>query len=205
MMNHANKLNAIIAATNKDNKTSRFNSLSPEIAQSVSHTPNTFFTSSVLGMEAISHVIEEQALKTNKPFRFYSAFQKFSRFKPQEERYRKLVATRNPIYVFGLLDAELWKAPNLYKIPLDAKHYEDEASLIDNWFVVLHNPEFVSMGLIARELPNPERPTHARDKLIYRNFEGFWTYDKEVINSVVEILDDYIEQRSESPVRRHIF
>ena len=72
---------------------------------------NVFFTTSVLGMTAISHVIEEQALKINQERRFYVAFQKFSRIKPQQELYRKMLAAQVPVYLFGTPDVNLWERP----------------------------------------------------------------------------------------------
>lgn len=156
---------------------------------------NVFFTTSVLGMKAISHVIEDQAISLGKPFRFYSAFQKLSRIRGQEDRYRKILATNNPVYAFGVPDTKLWSDPNLIEVALNPAS-NDRPSLARNWFVVLHNPQFVSMALVSRELPNPNRPTGAPDKLVYRNFEGFWTYDKEVISQVVEVLESYIQQHA---------
>ena len=147
-----------------------------------------------MGMEAVSHVIEDQALTLGGKFKFYTAFQKFSRLKPQEGRYRKLLKLGNPIYIFGIPDAPLWSDDNLKVIALDRPADPDTATLSKNWFVVLNNPQFVSMALVAHELPNRQRPVGAPDKLLYRNFEGFWTYDREVIGAVVTILDDYVEQ-----------
>ena len=68
----------------------------------------------------------------------------------------------------------------------------DESSLAHNWFVVLNNPRFVSMALVANEQPRPKNSTRTTSKLLFRNFEGFWTYDQAVIDRVTGILDDYI-------------
>ena len=155
---------------------------------------NLFFTCSVLGMEAVSHVIEDQATNVGGPFEFYSGFQKFSRIRPQEARYRRLVTLGNPIYLFGVPDVSVWEHPNLKKVLLAPPQHE-EHNLAHNWFVVLNNPQFVSMALVARELPNAtSRPVAAPNKLLYRNFEGFWTYDKDVITVVVDILQGYIKE-----------
>ena len=146
-------------------------------------------------MNAISHVIEDQAVTMGQAVRFYASFQKFSRVQPQQARYRQLLAAHIPVYLFGIADAPLWADPYLKPVTLVSPTQPDQPSLTHNWFVVLNNPQFVSMALVSRELPNTTKPLHAPDKLLYRNFEGFWTYDKAVISQVVDILDDYIKRR----------
>ena len=198
-MNHAQEINKIIqfAAQRPGFQGEGYQSFEGQTSNNLKQTlekANLFFTCSVLGMEAVSHVIEDQAMSLGGKFRFYTAFQKFSRLKPQESRYRKLLTLGNPVYIFGIPDGPVWSDPNLKQINLERPSSPDVPNLSQNWFVVLNNPQFVSMALVARELPTNQRPVGAPDKLVYRNFEGFWTYDKDVISAVVTILDDYIEQ-----------
>jgi DICT domain-containing protein len=68
--------------------------------------------------------------------------------------------------------------------------------LSQNWFVILDSPELVSMALVARELPANSRPRSAPNSLLYRNFEGFWTYNREIISQTVAVLEDYIRQQA---------
>ncbi len=198
-MNHAEEMNKMIAlaAGRPDFEAQGFRHYESESQASLkkaSQASNLFFTCSVLGMEAVSHVIEDQAVTLGGQFRFYSAFQKFSRFKPQEERYQRILSLNNPVYIFGIPDVPLTTTSNLYPVELEKPTTPDETNLSHNWFVVLHNPHFVSMALVAQEFPSETRsvPAGASQKLVYRNFEGFWTYDREVISQVVTILDDYI-------------
>lgn len=198
-MNHADELNKLIevAARRGDSPERNYKAFESEDKTQLQETlkaANLFFTCSVLGMEAVSHVIEDQAFNLGGQFRFFSAFQKFSRFRPQEERYRRLVQLGNPIYIFGIPDAPVFSDPNLHTVLLDKPASLAATHIAHNWFVVLDSPNFVSMALVARELPPLPRPVGAPDKLVYRNFEGFWTYDREVISRVVSVLDDYIQQ-----------
>jgi len=153
---------------------------------------NVHFTTSVPGMNAISHQIEEEAASFGMPFRFYSAFQKFSRVRPQARRYVRILQTHNPLFLFGVPDVVLWKAPNLIEVTLDEPLVPGYPYLANNWFVVLYNPDFTSMALVSREVDGffgAPLPIHKRE------FEGFWTYDQAVISQVVELLDEYIEER----------
>jgi DICT domain-containing protein len=194
-MDYAERLNNIIEVVGKSYDNVGYNRFDNQSDLKALQNANAFFTTSVLGMKAISHVIEDQAINLNKPFQFYSAFQKLSRFKAQEERYRRILATKNPVYIFGIPDTRLWSDPNLIEIPLEESVSPGKPSLANNWFVVLNNPHLVSMALVSREIPANLRPTGAPDKLVYRNFEGFWTYDKEAIARIVEVLQGYIKQR----------
>ncbi len=194
-MDYAERLNQIIDSVGKGLTNVGYTSFEEQANLKKLEKANVFFTTSVLGMKSISHVIEDQAVSLGQPFRFYSAFQRFSRFKEQQERYKKILATQNPVYIFGIPDMQLPKDPNLVQIGLEDPINQERRYLAQNWFVVLHNPQFVSMALVSREIPNTTRPAGASDKLVYRSFEGFWTYDKEVISQVVEILDGYIKQR----------
>ncbi len=193
MVDHATQLNDLIIASATNLTDVGYKELEKPENLTVVKNSNVFFTSSVLGMQAVSHVIEDQALTIGGSHKFYSGFQKFSRAKLQQERYQQLLKNQNPIYLFGVPDAELWHDPYLKQVPLTPTDDPTKPDLSQNWFVILHNPMFVSMALVSREFPNPNRPANAADKLVYRRFEGFWTYDLEIIGQVVAILDDYLE------------
>ncbi len=206
-MNHAEDLNKLIAIASRrsDFQSSGYRSFDQENQANLGtalQAANLFFTTSVLGMEAISHVIEDQALNIGGSFNFYTGFQKFSRLLPQEERYKNLCKTGNYVNIFGIPDIQPWPdEPNLHAITLDKVPSLDEPSLTHNWFVVLNNPRFVSMALVARELPRAKNPLRGAASLIYRNFEGFWTYNQTVIDQVVAILDDFIRSRGNTSVK----
>lgn len=205
-MNHAEQLNKLIdvASRRTDFQTLGYRSFEQDNQASLSDAlkaSNLFFTTSVLGMEAISHVIEDQAINLGGKFNFYTGFQKFSRLQPQEDRYKRLCQTGNPINVFGIPDMQPWTNPNLRVVSLPKKPSLDVTSLSHNWFVVLNNPKFVSMALVASEQPRQKLAVRNPNKLVYRNFEGFWTYNQTIINEVVGILDDYIATYNTNPAQ----
>src|SRR5579859_7154321 len=112
-MNHAEDLNKLIeiASRRSDFQSSGYRSFENEDQANLGtalQASNLFFTTSVLGMEAISHVIEDQALNIGGNFSFYTGFQKFSHMMPQMERYKKLCKTGNSINIFGIPDSQPW-------------------------------------------------------------------------------------------------
>lgn len=196
----AARLNALIEHQARQMENKGFQPLTQQSEAETLKNSNIFFTTSILGMTAVSHVIEDQALTMGEAVQVYSGFQKYSRLRPQQQRYVKLLEKHIPVYLFGVADAVLPQNSYLHPIALTEPIKPDEVSLTKNWFVVLHNPQFVSMALVTRELPSTERPMYAPDKLVYRNFEGFWTYDKEIIEQVVTILDDFIREQQAANV-----
>lgn len=202
-MNHSTELDRLIQIA-RDNSLSRrdtFRFFEEESAVSLTNTlktQNLFFSTSVLGMIAISHVIEDQALNNGGNYHFYAGFQKFSRFVPQQDRYSKLCQSGNLINVFGFPDFQPSIIyPNFKVFNVTKPLYSEEPGLSHYWFVILNDPNFVSMALVAKELPRirlreDNRYTNST-KLIYRNFEGFWTYDQPVITEVTNVLDNYIK------------
>lgn len=196
----AARLNALIEQQAGQLQNKGYQKLTQQTEAETLNNSNIFFTTSVLGMKAVSHVIEDQVLSMGDKAQLYAGFQRYSRLRSQQQRYEKLLEARVPIYLFGVEDAILPQNPYLHPIALTEPIKSEAVSLSKNWFVVLYNPQFVSMALVTRELPSPERPLNAPDKLVYRNFEGFWTYDKEVIEQVVTILDDYIQEQQAANV-----
>jgi DICT domain-containing protein len=199
-----------------------------EIASSFSGTnkaANLFFTASVMGMRAISHLIEDKAITFSSEnseqggnrFELYTAFQRLSRFLPQQERYWHILERGQPVYLFGVPDVKLHSAvSNLHIVELEEKDVLLDArspNMTQFWIVALHMPGFVSMALVARELPilrlYPFTPTSIRKvenslynnnsysyeskgkRKIERSFEGFWTYDQKVVVQIAFILKAY--------------
>ena len=165
--------------------------LNLDINKTLIKSNKLFLTSSVLGMLAISHVIEDQAINSGGKFDFYTGCEKFSLLKIQQSRYHRLCQLGNPVTVFTIKDEKTWDYPNLNIVGLDYPASNEESSLANNWFVILNNPQFVSMALVARKLPSKIFTAPKSKRVIYRNYEGFWTYDQPIIDEVVNILGEY--------------
>ena len=214
-MNRVAQLDRLIdrAAGRNDFKQHGWRSFESEDAEALSaelQNHNIFYTASIIGMESISHVIEEQSVKLDQAFRLYTTFQSLSRFRPQETRYKSILKLGQPVYIFGMPDAPVRvKDPNLHVVELREPVIAGQPHLCNYWVVALLSPKFISMALVARELPSilPKRTTGTLhgNKMLYRNYEGFWTYDQSIINEVTAVLEEYIEQRpmSEENWRSH--
>ena len=162
-----------------------FREFTMEEARTLAGAPLTF-TTSVLGMEAISHVIEDHAAGLGRPVEVFACFQKLSNALAQRTRYETILAAGSHVYLYGEPDWTAWDHPNLHLVAVEPGH-----PLADVWLVALCDPRHVSMALLARELPDNAGRIRRQGDLIDRRFQGFKTYDGNLINDMVEGLKLY--------------
>ncbi len=147
-------------------------------------------------MTQMSYEIENAALLEGARGRIFAGFQRLSRFLPQAERYRKLAALSEHVYVFGLPDVSPPAVNNITYIPLERTH-----ALVKEWFVVAYGSEFYS-ALATRELTNIDDPDE------YRQFEGIWTFDWDMVDIIQEWLTSAVDakplliERAEPPTEQ---
>jgi hypothetical protein len=229
-MKHAERLrNLVDLAANRedfkpaDGRPAKIGSREALPSELVSHKSNLFFTGSVLGMLAISQVIEDKAACFNdgvvdsrlrNSFSLHTTLQKLSRLAPQEERYIRILKQGQPVYTYGIADIKMAQlAPNHHIIEFETENNKivldrNTPNMSQFWIVALYSPDFVSMAVVARELPLTVAQKFQRSvkasqvsrtvKMPERCFEGFWTYDQTIIGEIVSVLTDYAKLRSRS-------
>jgi DICT domain-containing protein len=134
-------------------------------------------------MSLISREIENATLVDHSHNRLFAGFQVFSKFLPQQQRYEKLAAHAEHIYVFGVADVIPPPIVNVTYIPL-----EPHAQLAKEWFLVSYGASYMSVLATEEqsslEMADPERVFH-----------GAWTFDDEM----VEILNDWLSNTVGAP------
>jgi DICT domain-containing protein len=131
-------------------------------------------------MSFISYEIENATLIDHARTRIFSSFQVMSKFLPQVERYKKLAAKAESVYVFGVPDIQPPTIPNIQYIDLSP-----DDQLAKEWFLVSYGPEYVS-ALATEEL------THYTDPDQLRLFKGIWTFDFELVTQVKRSLNKIV-------------
>jgi len=124
-------------------------------------------------MNVISYAIEDISVVDEVQTRVFAGFQRMSRFLPQVERYTKLAAVAESVYIFGIPDVEVPQIPNLTYIPI-SKHDR----LSREWFLVSYGRDFHST-LATEEI------SHIDDDDDERVFKGIWTFDLG-LNTILE-------------------
>jgi hypothetical protein len=127
-------------------------------------------------MSVVSYEIENATLLDGARTRMFSGFQYLSKFTPQIERYRKLAASSEAIYVFGVPDVTPPQIPNITYV-----HLKPTDLLSREWFLVCYGRDYFST-LATEELSQSSDPD---DKRI---FKGIWTFDL----PMVSILKDWL-------------
>lgn len=134
-------------------------------------------------MTRISYTIENATRSNHARNRIFSGFQRFSKFLPQENRYREIAAYAESVYVFGVPDVELPAIQNVTYVPLTTSDY-----LSREWFVISAGRNFNS-ALCSNEL------THIDDPDETRQFEGLWTFS----GGMVDILQSWLSSAVDAP------
>jgi DICT domain-containing protein len=129
-------------------------------------------------MNVISNEIENSTLQDGARTRIFAAFQRYSRFLPQMERYINIAKRAESVYVFGVPDVELPPIENITYIPLNPTD-----QLAREWFLVSYGPEYAS-ALATEEQTNITYEDS--DRL----FKGIWTFDP----MLTSILSDWLSR-----------
>lgn len=134
-------------------------------------------------MSLVSYEIENATIRENVRSRIFAGFQAMSRFLPQVERYRRLAANAETVYVFGVRDVEPPPIENVTYIPLSA---DDQLSR--EWFLVSYGPEYFS-ALATEEV------TRMTDPDASRVFKGLWTFDPDLVDILAEWLTSAVDAK----------
>lgn len=123
-------------------------------------------------MLALSHVIEDAA-GANPETRLIATFQRFSLYRPQAERYRRLAARCPQIFVLGIPDVIPDEIPGISLIAL-----ESNWPLIHEWVVIAWGPTCTA-ALIARDIEQNMPHRHSK------RFQGLWTTKIDQVDDAV--------------------
>jgi DICT domain-containing protein len=183
MKQYAEQLEALIQAN-----------LQRRQAEGASPPLKLLYSKSVQAMSILSHQIEDKAAALHdKEFYFNAQFQLFSRFRPQEERYLKILETGNTITILGVPDVPTLEHPSLKKITMNRRETGAPrgTSLVDFWWVALDCPGSVSIALLAHSLEPDANLVSPPGKRFY---EGIITYDKTLVREITDITRQIVSE-----------
>ncbi|MGJ3239265.1 MAG: DICT sensory domain-containing protein [Anaerolineae bacterium] len=134
-------------------------------------------------MNIISNQIENSTLIDGAETVVFSAFQRYSRFKPQMKRYRQLAKQAKHIYVFGVPDDDLPAIDNVTYVPL-----KESDQLAQEWFLVSYGRDYFT-ALATEEVTHIDDPDHQRQ------FKGVWSFDIAVVSMLYDWLSQAVDLR----------
>lgn len=137
-------------------------------------------------MTKISYTIEDITRVDAHRNRLFCGFQYFSKFPPQEQRYRQIAANAESVYVFGVADITPPAIPRITYVPLSPNDHMSR-----EWFVISAGAAFNS-ALCAEERTSITDPDHVRE------FSGLWTFD----DNIIDILQEWLSSAVDAPPLR---
>ena len=140
------------------------------------------FVNTVDMMLKISYQVEDIVIDNELPVDFYAGFQRFSHFRHQAKRYRRLADVARRVFVFGEADSTPPTIPGVQFVPLPPG-----SALIREWFLVVNTPGFFT-ALLTQEIPGAD-PIR-RD----RRFRGLWTHDEAVVGNAHLLVTQVLGQ-----------
>lgn len=133
-------------------------------------------------MLVLSHLIEDYAASVPGTF-LIAAFQRYSLYQLQAQRYRWLAPECAKVFVLGLPDVTTPEIPNVTFVPL-----EERWPLLHEWVVIASGPLCaVALFAIDNEMAQPEWRS--------RNFRALWTTNTGLIDNAVAAFYNAIGQR----------
>ncbi len=148
------------------------------------------FVNTVDMMLKISYQIEDIVIDNALPVDFYAGFQRFSHFRHQNARYKRLADVARRVFVFGEPDVEPPNIPGVQFVPL-----LPGSALTLEWFLVINTPTFFT-ALLTKEMPGAD-PIRGD-----RRFEGIWTYEEQVVNNAHLLITQHLRQPYRPPMGR---
>jgi len=142
------------------------------------------FTTSRKTLLMMSKVIEDTLKLHKKRCSLYSGFQELSRFKEHRERYAKLAASADKIFVIGVADSPVEDIAD--NVHIRTKN----ADIIRNNWISIITDKNINISLIAQELTSPKHN---------EGYIGFYTNSKSLTEKAVNLLIDN-NVLSEDPV-----
>lgn len=139
--------------------------------------PQKYFKSS---LTALSHAIEDLVLNgTDKPL-VIANFQRERFYRSETKRYQQIAQHTDQVYVLATPESNFAATAEPYEtIPFD---HRDQ--LVNEWHLVVIGQEYTAC-LICQEHFTPDAPPVIDQA---RQFEGIWTFDRQVSCQVAQLL-----------------
>ncbi|SFR61700.1 DICT sensory domain-containing protein [Halogeometricum limi] len=135
----------------------------------LAHVDDRTFTSyDMRRMLLASHEVERYAWRTGAG-ELHAGFQRLSTLASQSHIYDELRASGVDVHVYGAPDASV--PPGL------VEHASESPEIRDSWFVVYRGERRADHRALVAVETGP------------REFSGFWTYDEDTVDDVLERLD----------------
>jgi len=148
--------------------------------------PQVYFKAS---LTALSHAMEDQVLaSTSDQPLLIASFQRERFYRQEAHRYKRIARQTNQVYVLAAPETDFTNASEYY----ETIAFDPTESLSQEWHLVIIGQNY-STCLICRERPtivqikpSPHLPSVDMDPT--RQFEGIWTFERQISCIAAELL-----------------
>jgi DICT domain-containing protein/signal transduction histidine kinase len=147
--------------------------------------PQMYFKSS---LTALSHAMEDQVLAGDDRPIVIASFQRERFYRQEAHRYLRIAERTEQVYVLAAPETEFSHQTESY----EKVAFEPGDGLCQEWHLVVLGQNYASC-LICKEKRDGSQPAELHVDQS-RRFEGFWTFDRQVVFRAAEMLVQRISQ-----------
>lgn len=180
-------------------------SLLSDLLQALPHLrPQLYFKSSLV---ALSHAIEDQVLQGQGSPWVFANFQKERYYRQEARRYQRISAMAQDVFVLATPEKDFAQTDLPYHtIPLDP-----EDPLVQEWHLIVIDAHYATC-LVCRERlqMQRERPWQSSDMDAARQFDGIWSFDRQItVQAALALLPKILSYRPDleprlEPLRQYL-
>ena len=129
----------------------------------------------------LSHTLEDFVLRERLPALLFTGFQESSHWREETKRYRELAEVAMQVCIFAGKPLPQDQNVDVLQVELD-----DDDPLLQEWFLAIFCTDFT---VVLCGLDNHHDVTLEAQ----RRFRTVWSFDVDTVNSVLDVLEDIIE------------
>ncbi|WP_017324049.1 DICT sensory domain-containing protein [Synechococcus sp. PCC 7336] len=136
--------------------------------------PQVYFKSSLV---ALSHALEDLVLSEQGDALVLASFQQERYYRQEASRYDRISAIARQVYVLAVPDTQF----HAKEVPYERVALDRDDPLTNEWHVVIVDRSFATCLVCV------EKPIESAMDAV-RQFEGFWTFDREIAIEAAQLL-----------------
>jgi DICT domain-containing protein/signal transduction histidine kinase len=138
-------------------------------------------------LTALSHAMEDQVLAGDDQPIVIASFQRERFYRQEAHRYVRIADRTEQVYVLAAPEADFTDKSEFY----ETVAFEPGDGLCEEWHLIVLGKTYASCLICKEKQVEPSSTLHVDQS---RRFEGFWTFDRQVVLKSAELMLDRVMQ-----------
>ncbi|MFM2432914.1 MAG: hypothetical protein RLZZ511_4128 [Cyanobacteriota bacterium] len=138
-------------------------------------------------LTALSHAMEDQVLAGNDQPIVIASFQRERFYRQEAHRYVRIADRTEQVYVLAAPEADFTDKSEFY----ETVAFEPGDGLCAEWHLIVLGKTYASCLICKEKQGEPSATLHVDQS---RRFEGFWTFDRQVVLQAAELMLNRVMQ-----------